>query len=111
VPSGATTGPLSVTTAGGTATSPTNFTVTVLLTVNKASTLGVGNGTVTSQPGGINCGSDCPSYYNLGATVTLTATPDALAIFNGWTGCDLTSGTTCTVVMSRARAVTANFLP
>src|SRR5882672_814329 len=51
VPSGATTGPLSVTTAGGTATSASSFTVALqrfTFTVNKASPLGIGNGTVTS---------------------------------------------------------------
>jgi hypothetical protein len=49
--------------------------------------------------------------YNLGAVVTLTATPDTLSIFNGWTGCDSVNGTQCTVTMSAAKAVTVNFLP
>jgi hypothetical protein len=33
------------------------------------------------------------------------------SIFNGWSGCDAVSGTTCTVTMRAARSVTANFLP
>src|SRR2546425_434290 len=110
VPAGATTGPLSVTTPGGTATSPNNFTVTVTLTVTKTGI--IGSGTVTSSDGGINCGATCSASYNSGTVVTLTATPTGLlSIFTGWDGCDTASGTTCTVIMTRARAVTAHFLP
>jgi hypothetical protein len=112
VPAGATTGPLSVTTPAGTATSATNFAVTVVLTVSKSSgPLGLGKGSVISNPGGINCGPTCSASYNMDTAVTLTATPETLSIFNGWTGCDTASGTTCTVTMSRARAVAASFLP
>jgi hypothetical protein len=92
--------------------SASNFAVTVALTVSKASgPLGIGTGTITSNPGGINCGPNCSAFYNLNSVVTLTATPDTLSIFNGWTGCDSASGMTCTVTMSRARAVAASFLP
>jgi hypothetical protein len=109
VPAGATTGPLSVTTPGGTATSTNNFTVTATLTVTKTGVLG---GTVTSGDGGINCGTNCSASYNSGTVVTLTASPDIfLSVFTGWDGCDTVSGTTCTVNMSAARSVTANFLP
>src|SRR5207244_3736115 len=104
VPTGARTGPLSVTTPGGTATSTNNFTVTVTLTVTKA-----GSGTVTSSDGGINCGATCSATYNSGTTVALTATPASGSIFSGWSGCDTVSGTTCTVTMSAARAVSATF--
>jgi len=112
VPAGATTGPLSVTTPGGTVISASNFAVTVALTVSKTSgPLGIGTGTVTSSPGGINCGGNCSASYNMSTAVTLTATPETLSIFNGWTGCDAASGTTCTVTMDRARTVVASFLP
>src|SRR5207245_2884553 len=105
VPAGAATGPVSVTTAGGTATSASTFTVRFTLTVSKANTLGIGNGTVTSTPPGINCGAACSAAYDSGAVVTLTAAPDLGSIFNGWTGCDSVDGATCTVTMSRGRAV------
>ena len=45
-----------------------------------------GGGTVTSSPIGINCGTDCLERYFSGTVVTLTATPDALWNFAGWTG-------------------------
>jgi len=86
------------------------------LTVTKASPLGVGGGTVTStsspaSSSQINCGSTCSAAYVSGTVVTLDVSPGLLSIFNGWSGCDSVSGTTCTVGMNRARSVTANFLP
>ena len=111
VPAGATIGPLSVTNPGGTATSSTNFIVTVRLAVSKSSMLGVGNGTVTSSPSGISCGASCSGFFSLDSVVNLTPATDLPNVFNGWSGCDSVAGTTCTVVMSRARTVTANFLP
>jgi len=47
---------------------------------------GTGNGTVTSNPAGINCGSDCTDIYNYGTIVTLTPTPDTGSTFTGWSG-------------------------
>src|SRR5207249_2176990 len=78
------------------------------LTVNKT---GTGSGTVTSSPPGINCGATCSASYDDGTVVTLTATADAGSTVTGGSGCDAVSGTTCTVTMNAARAVTASFLP
>ena len=116
VPAAATTGAISVTTAGGIATSATNFTVMVRLSVTKTSTLGVGKGTVasTSSPDSasqIDCGSNCAVDFAQGTVVTLTATPALLSVFDGWTGCDSASGTTGTLTMTSASSVTARFLP
>src|SRR5207244_707891 len=108
VPTGATTGPLSVTTPGGTGTSANVFTVIVTLTVTK---VGTGSGIVTSSPAGINCGATCSGSYSSGTVVTLIATPAFDSMFAAWSGCDAASGTTCSVTMSTARTVTANFLP
>ena len=76
------------------------------LTVSKTD---LGGGTVTSSPAGINCGGTCSASYVSGTTVTLTATPDLLSGFGGWSGCDSVSGNTCTVEMTSARSVTADF--
>ena len=88
-----------------TATFNTQTTQTFPLTVNKS---GTGSGTVTSNPGGINCGATCTSSYNSGTVVTLTATPAAGSVFAGWSGgC---SGTgSCAVTMNAAATVTASF--
>jgi alpha-tubulin suppressor-like RCC1 family protein len=77
------------------------------LTVTKS---GIGNGTVTSNPSGINCGSACASDFVINTNVTLTATPALGSIFTGWTGCDSTTDTTCTVAMTNKKTVTASFL-
>lgn len=54
-----------------------------VLSVSKA---GTGNGTVTSDPGGISCGSDCSQSYTDGTVVTLSASPDSQSTFTGWSG-------------------------
>jgi len=69
-----------------------------------------GNGNVTSNPTGINCGTDCTENYNSGTLVTLTATPDSGYTFNGWSG-DCTGTGVCEVSMTTGRGVTATFVP
>ena len=77
---------------------------TVSLSVAKT-----GNGTVTSTPSGINCGTSCLSNFTAGATVTLNATPDAGFTFSGWTGgCSGTAA--CNLTLSANASVTANFV-
>jgi len=75
------------------------------LTISKS---GTGNGTVTSSPAGINCGSDCSEAYNQGTNVSLTAAPSAGSTFGGWSGaCSGTGG--CSVTMNSDKTVTATF--
>ena len=47
---------------------------------------GVGIGTVTSQPAGIDCGDTCDATFPVGQTVTLVATPAQGSQFVGFTG-------------------------
>ncbi len=70
---------------------------------------GTGGGTVTSSPAGINCGTDCSETLVDGSSVTLTASPTAGSSFTAWSGSGCSGTSTCTVVMSEARAVTAQF--
>lgn len=77
----------------------------VSLTVTRS---GAGSGTVTSSPAGINCGTACSASFQNGTSVTLTATPASGSSFTGWSGA-CTGTATCTVSMSQARSVTANF--
>ena len=113
VPEGATSGPLAITTPVGTGTSPTGFKVAVVLSVAKT---GAGQGFVVAALNPqllnripISCGGTCAAFYELGAAVTLTATPSATSNFAGWDGCDTTSGATCTVTANKSRLITAVF--
>jgi hypothetical protein len=79
--------------------------LTYTLTVDKT---GTGDGTVSSTPPGIDCGSDCSEIFLSGTVVELEATPDGSSTFTGWGGaCSGTGG--CTVTMHADRAVTATF--
>ena len=84
-----------------TATFDEDVAETARLSVNHA---GSGSGSVTSNPSGISCGSDCSQDYPLGTEVTLTATPDSGSTFAGWSGIadcadgvvELSADVTCT---------------
>ncbi len=72
-------------------------------------TAGSGPRAVTSAPTGIACGAVCWHDFAAGTSVTLTPTPPAGAGFVGWSGACTGTGA-CTVTMSQARSVTANFV-
>ena len=67
------------------------------------------NGTVTSNPPGINCGSTCYANSNTGTSITLTALPDSGYTFTGWSGGGCSGTGSCTVNMASAQVVTANY--
>lgn len=67
-----------------------------------------GPGVVTSSPAGIDCGAQCAASLDAGTLVTLTATPDASAVFVGWSG-DCAGETPCTLTMDAAKNVSAAF--
>ncbi|MEM8859333.1 MAG: LamG-like jellyroll fold domain-containing protein, partial [Chloroflexota bacterium] len=69
---------------------------------------GNGSGTITSNPAGINCGSDCHERYPYTSLVTLTATADFGATFSGWDGA-CSGGGACTVTMNDTAHVTATY--
>ncbi|MCM5680338.1 hypothetical protein M8A51_12440 [Schlegelella sp. S2-27] len=78
-------------------------------------TLGVavsGTGNVRSSPSGIDCGNsatDCSSSFDTASSVTLTAAAPSGQVFNGWGGACSGTSSSCTVSMSSARSVQANF--
>ena len=76
------------------------------LTVTKD---GTGDGTITSSPSGMSCGTNpCVVSFITGNTVTLTATANTYSTFVGWTGA--CSGTyTCTIRLDEAKTVGATF--
>lgn len=67
-----------------------------------------GLGTVSRVPAGISCGVNCWEY-DLNTSVTLTATPAAGYLFNGWGGACTGTGS-CVVTMSSNKTVTASFI-
>ena len=69
----------------------------------------LGNGTVTSSPAGINCGTTCSANFNRGSSVTLTATPAPGETFQGWSGGGCTGSATCTPNLQSNVTVTASF--
>jgi hypothetical protein len=84
-----------------------NYVIELLfLTVSKT---GAGDGTITSSPSGINCGGTCSYGYEDETSVTLTAATSIGNIFTGWSGEGCSGTGTCTVTMTQARNVTANF--
>ncbi|HEY5708395.1 MAG TPA: hypothetical protein VIS51_03280 [Solirubrobacterales bacterium] len=76
------------------------------LTVNKE---GTGDGTVVSNPAGIECDPTCSAEFK--GVVILTASPDADSLFVSWKGCDKlgANGRQCTVTMTGPKTVSAKF--
>jgi hypothetical protein len=71
---------------------------------------GTGQGSVSSEPAGIDCGDDCEERYRFGTDVVLTATPDAeTSRFAGWAGDCGGGGPTCETRTEEARNVEARF--
>ena len=80
----------------------------VTLTVTKS---GRGDGTVTSDPPGINCGGTCEFSFTAGTVVTLTASPDANSIFVEWRGgpCGGNTGP-CVLTLTDNQTANARFV-
>ena len=78
------------------------------LTVRTVSQKG-GMGIVTSQPSGINCGTQCTMTVAGGTKVTLTAVPQAGSKFVKWTGACTGKALTCRVTVNKARLAVAYF--
>ncbi len=82
---------------------------TFTLNVSIAKTIssdGTGNGIVTSNPAGINCGSDCSESYTSGTVITLSALPAVGSTFSGWSGSGCSNGS---VTMNNNKNCTATF--
>lgn len=80
-------------------------TPTFPLTVSRT---GAGSGKVTSAPSGIDCGSTCTASFPQGTVVSLTAQPEPLSLFAGWSGACSGTGA-CSVTMDAAKTVSARF--
>ena len=79
------------------------------LTVTKE---GTGDGTVVSNPAGIECGGTCEAEFAKESKVTLTVSPDSESLFVSWKGCETggVNGRQCKVTMDKAKTVVAKFI-
>ena len=84
-----------------TAAATTSYT----LTVSKS---GTGSGTVTGT--GISCGVDCSEAYTNGTSVALTAVAASISTFAGWSGGGCTGTPDCSVTLTSASTIMANFV-
>ena len=71
---------------------------------------GTGTGTVTSSPGGIECGSDCSETYVSKTNVTLIATPAPGSVFDHWSGGSCAGTGPCEHKINSSRLVNAVFV-
>ena len=85
--------------------SPTQKSTAVLTVVTPA------GGRVVSSAAGIDCGTDCTESYELGTSITLTASPVAGYQFKQWLGPCTATGTTCTLVLQDSVQMEALFEP
>ena len=86
---------------------PSSPTPNHTLTLNQS---GTGSGTISSNPSGIVCGTDCTEKYAQGTTVELTATPtDDKSVFASWSGDCSGNKSSLTVMMDTSKNCTARF--
>ncbi len=83
--------------SGGGCFYPTSYSVTVSKTGN-------GLGTVTSNPAGIDCGSDCSESYSYISYINLYAVPFSGFVFAGWAG----DGSSCGLAVPCLLEVNSN---
>jgi hypothetical protein len=72
--------------------------------------LGTGKGTVTSSPGGIDCGEDCSEKYVNKTRLTLIATPEPGSAFDYWSGGGCSGAGPCEATILSSRLVKAHFV-
>lgn len=70
---------------------------------------GSGSGKVVSNPAGIHCDAKCQDEFELGTTVTLTASPFSRSRFIGWTGGGCSGLGSCAVTLNSDTTVVAEF--
>jgi hypothetical protein len=70
---------------------------------------GTGGGMVTSNPPGIDCGTDCIDVYGQGKLITLIPTPDLFSAIVGWSGGGCSGTDACILNLMEDVTVTATF--
>ena len=70
---------------------------------------GAGTGNVTGS--GVSCSTPtaCSYPFTAGTSLDLVATPTGTSTFGGWSGCNSSTGSSCTVLVEANTTVTATF--
>jgi hypothetical protein len=95
----------------GNATARVSYTQVPVGTTSYALSLskgGNGQGSVSSLPVGLDCGSTCTANFAAGVSVVLTPTAASGSSFTGWSGACFGTGA-CALTMDAVKNVTANF--
>jgi hypothetical protein len=71
--------------------------------------VGTGQGTVTSSPAGIDCGTSCSTEVLNKTQLTLTAVPAPGSVFDHWSGGNCAGSEDCTKTINSSRTVKAVF--
>ena len=66
-------------------------------------------GRITSNPMGIDCGTDCAEVFNAGTVIELSAEPDPLFELAAWRGENCVAPDVCTFTLTGTRAISAEF--
>jgi hypothetical protein len=69
-----------------------------------------GNGSIVSNPTGINCGTDCNKSFQANTNISLTATPEKGFNFSNWSGDCSGTNTSITIKMDQNRSCKATFV-
>ncbi len=93
-------------TTGSAASTPTPPAVFATLTVTT-----LGNGTVTSNPAGIQCGATCLTNFENGTAVTLSPLPNSGFVFSGWSGACINKVGPCKLAINGNTSVQAIYTP
>lgn len=72
-----------------------------------------GNGTITSNPIGIDCGNLCIAQFAMGSVVRMTATAASGFVFSGWSGAAQACGNNvlCDITINNPVVASASFVP
>jgi hypothetical protein len=71
---------------------------------------GTGQGTITSVPGGIDCGTDCSETYVNKTRLTLIAEPAPGSVFDYWAGGGCAGTGPCEATIVSSRLIKAHFV-
>lgn len=93
-------------TTGSPADTPSSPPVFSTLTVSPLS-----NGTVASDPVGIQCGTTCVATFENGTAVTLSPLPNSGFTFSGWSGACVNKVGPCKLAINGNTSVQATFAP